>query len=148
MNYVNHHYNTRVVPDQPAYGITPLTPSSTSTGTAAGGSALSWMTNSLTVDRNNIPSTFYSTRVGIFGTDNAMQGSVNSSAGLLTLYKSESFAVVKGQTYNFSFNYFTDDWAVKPLTAIVDGVEMAVPVPVGLGETVYSTGQFTGTNPS
>ncbi|OYU30014.1 MAG: hypothetical protein CFE39_15715 [Comamonadaceae bacterium PBBC2] len=144
MTYTNYTYNTLAVAAA-AGNVQALTPSSTSTATTTGGSGLSWVTNSMSAARTSVLTDFQATRASIFGTDNAMQGSITGTQGLTTLYKSGSFNVVKGQTYTFSFNYYTDDWNVKALTAVVDGVEMAVPVRVGLGETVVTTGKFTAT---
>ncbi|OYU30400.1 MAG: hypothetical protein CFE39_13655, partial [Comamonadaceae bacterium PBBC2] len=125
--------------------ILALTKSATNSGASAGGSALSWYTDSLTSPRIGTVSGWDSTRASIFGTDIAMQGSVTGTQGLTTLYKSGAFDVVKGQTYKFTFNYYTDDWKVKAMTAIVDGVEMALPARVGAGETEVTTGKFTAT---
>jgi len=143
-DYTAYLYNTLAV-GTPAGNMLALSPSSTSTATTIGGSNISWATNSVTVPRSSPLGDFVATRASIFGPDNAMQGSVTGSQGLTDLYKSGTFNVVKGQTYTFSFNYYSDDWRVKALTAVVDGVEMAVPVRVGAGETVVTTGKFTAT---
>lgn len=75
-----------------------------------------------------------------------MEGSVNSNVAQ-TLYQvpSNRVYVEAGKTYNFSFNYATDNWGVATITANVDGVAMAVTGLVSASESTVFAGKFHAT---
>jgi len=126
-----------------------LTTSATQNGSTAGGATLAWSTDSLSIPRTATGTTlanFVATRLDIFGMDPLMEGSVNSNVAQ-TLYQvpSNRVYVEAGKTYNFSFNYATDNWGVATITANVDGVAMAVTGLVSASESTVFAGKFHAT---